>query len=310
MKKIISIIVIFNFLFIDSGFSLDIKKRTVVDGVDRYYFVHLPYRYKKENKMPVVFVLHGGLGNAQTAMRMTDMNSLADKEKFIVVYPNGTGRFKNRFLTWNASYNCCGYAMREEIDDVKFINKVIEEIKNDYNVDKQRIYVSGMSNGGMMSYRLACELSKKIAAIAVVAGALNYQYCSPVDTVPVIIFHGKKDYHVPFNGGVGKKSVGRFYRKKYGLEPRADQPVDTAVDFWCKNNGCQPTAKVIENEQLIKKVYDQCVDETELVLYIIKNGGHSWPGGVKLRKRADDPVEDIVATEIIWDFFSRHKKNN
>ncbi|HUJ70694.1 MAG TPA: PHB depolymerase family esterase, partial [Verrucomicrobiae bacterium] len=169
-------------------------------GRDRVYSLHLPPAYDGKHLLPLVIVLHGGGGNAEGAIRMTGFNQKADKEGFVVVYPNGSGRLKTRLLTWNSG-NCCGYALDSGVDDVGFIRALIDELKKTRAVDPQRVYATGISNGGMMTYRLACELSDKIAAIAPVAGALNLENCQPTRPVSVIIFHGTADEHVLYNGG-------------------------------------------------------------------------------------------------------------
>jgi polyhydroxybutyrate depolymerase len=152
------------------------------DGRVRTYLVHLPASYSKDKTWPLVLVLHGGGGNGEQVAKMTGFSRKADQEGFIAVYPNGTGLWQNRFLTWNAG-NCCAYAYENRIDDVGFIRALIGQLRKDYAVDDRRIYAAGISNGGMMSYRLACGLSDLIAAIGPVAGAQNID-CKPAQPSP------------------------------------------------------------------------------------------------------------------------------
>ena len=278
--------------------SQDVSNSFIVDGRERSYLVHLPLHYTKQKSFPLVFVLHGGGGDMECSVRMSGINDKADKENFIVIYPNGTGKLKGKLLTWNSG-NCCGYAMKNNIDDVNFMRALIEKIENDYNADKKRIYFTGISNGAMMSYRIACELSDKIAAIAPVAEALNCP-CNSKHPVSVIIFHGTEDQHVPYNGGAGEKSV----------EKRIDNSVSYAVNLWTKNNDCMPTPKREDFGNIIHDIYTGGQAGSAVELYTIKGQGHAWPGGKKgLRNgNADDPTQEISATDIMWEFFKSHPK--
>ncbi|HJY87163.1 MAG TPA: hypothetical protein VKE24_10035, partial [Candidatus Acidoferrales bacterium] len=152
-------------------------------------------------------------------------------ENFLVAYPSGTGR-SSRMPTWNSG-NCCGYAMENKVDDVAFIRALIDNLEHNYSVDPRRIFVTGISNGGMMSYRIGCELADQIAAIAPVEGAQNID-CWPSGPVSVILFHGSKDRLVPFRGGSTPFQIG---------PRRTDNSVANAVAFWVKQDGCSLTPK-------------------------------------------------------------------
>ena len=196
-----------------------------VAGVRRTFLVHVP-RARHSPKSPLVVLLHGGGGNGEQAMNAYRMNEVADREGFLVAYPNGSGRVE-RLLTWNAG-NCCGYAMRERVDDVAFIRAMVEAIDRRFHVDRARVFATGMSNGGMMAHRLGCEASDLFAAIGVVSGALNIP-CHPADEVAAMIIHGTADEHVPYEGGTGSKS----------LEDRVDLSVAHAVETWRAVDGCK-----------------------------------------------------------------------
>jgi polyhydroxybutyrate depolymerase len=142
-----------------------------IDGRTRTYLLHTPPGYDRHRRTALVLVLHGATQSPDGAERMSGMSALADREKFLVAYPGGTGRL-SRVPTWNAG-NCCGYALTHKVDDVAFIRALIDKLEHDYPVDPKRVYIAGISNGAMMSYRLACELSDKIAAITPVEGAQN-----------------------------------------------------------------------------------------------------------------------------------------
>ncbi len=277
----------------------DYKQFLMSDGRARSYVVHVPPAPAAGKPLPLVIVLHGGGGNADNAIRMTGFSEKADKEGFIAVYPNGTGKLKNRLLTWNAGH-CCGYAFEEKIDDVGFIRTLIEKLQSQFNVDPKRIYATGMSNGAMMTYRLGCELSDKIAAIAPVAGTLGTESCRPESPVSVIIFQGTADEHVLYEGGKP--------RKGFGKPERVDKSVSYAVSLWARNNGCSPVPQRQEKGNIVQETYTGCREGKEVILHTIKGGGHAWPGGEKGRLQADEPTQEISATELIWDFFSRHPK--
>lgn len=275
-----------------------------VGGLERTYVVHLPAGYGtgKEKPVPLVLVLHGGGGNASSAARISGFNAKSNQEGFIVVYPNGTGRFrKDVVLNWNAG-NCCGYAMDNNVDDVAFLRALIEKVQRDHNVDRKRIFVTGLANGGMMAYRAACELSDTIAAVAPVAGALNVRECKPRFPVSVVIFHGTADGHVPYQGGEPKKLFER-------LRKRVDKPVSYAISLWVRSNGCSPVPRKEQRGSVLRENYTEGKDGTEVSVYTIKGEGHTWPGGKKGRyPGADEPTREISATNVMWEFFKNHPK--
>ena len=263
--------------------SLDIGGRT------RRYFLHAPPGYDGKKPLPLVLVLHGGGQSPESAERMSGMSAKADKEGFLAVYPSGTGR-SSRMPTWNSG-NCCGYAMQNNVDDVTFLRALIDQLEHDYSVDPRRIFVTGISNGGMMSYRIGCELADKIAAIAPVEGAQNID-CRPSGPVSVIVFHGSADRLVPFNGGSTPFQIG---------PKRSDNSVANAVAFWVKNDGCSPNPKHEENSAAHTDIYSGCKNGTGVALYAIQGGRHLWPGS---RIRGNS----VPATDLMWSFFVQHPK--
>ena len=260
-----------------------------VDGRERTYLMHLPPVYDGKHPLPLIIVLHGGGGNAQGAVRMTGFNRKADKEGFVVVYPNGSGRLKARLLTWNSG-NCCGYALDNNIDDVGFIRTLVDELVRTRGIDPKRVYATGISNGGMMAYRLACEVSDKIAAIAPVAGALNLENCRPAGPVSVIIFHGTADEHVRYDGGEPIRRA--------DTHMRVDKPVSYAVSFWVKRNGCSETPQRGEKGSIRTQIYGGGKDGAEVALYTINGGNHAWPGGEASLLGAE-PTKEISATDLM-----------
>lgn len=187
-----------------SGASATLKpgmhRRAVnVSGQQRSYLVHLPAD-RPNTPSAVVLVFHGGGGNAENAVRMSGFDRAADKHGFVAVFPDGSGRMQERFLTFNSG-NCCGAALDEKVDDVAFKRALIMDLTTIVSVDYQRLFVTGMSNGGMMAYRLACEAADLFAAAAPVAGANNLEACNPARPVAMLAVHGTDDRSVKFAGG-------------------------------------------------------------------------------------------------------------
>ena len=266
-------------------------------GRTRTSILHVPSSYVEGTAVPLVILMHGGGGNGAQGQRAYGMDAVADREGFLVAYPNGTGNFGN-LLTWNAA-NCCSYAYENNVDDVGFLRALVDELERTYSIDPRRIYATGMSNGGMMTYRLGCQMADKLAAIAPVAGALNETSCTPSDPLPVIVFHGTDDQHVPYNGGVGPET----------LYPRVDEPVSHAIDFWVGRDQCvtTPVTETSPSGNITTDTYGGGVRGTEVVLYTIRDGGHAWPGGAG-NPIGDEPTQEISASELIWEFFERHPK--
>jgi len=275
-------------------------------GRTRSYLVHVP---PGEGKRPAVLVFHGGGGNARQAARMSGMNGIADREGFLAVYPNGTGRLGRWLLTWNSGY-CCAYALRHGVDDVGFVRRLIGELVSRYGADPDRIYVTGMSNGGMMAHRLAAELSDLVAAAAPVAGSIGgkaserapeYVIPKPRRPVAMVILHGKKDRHLRYEGG----------EPVITLTPgRMDLPVSAAVEFWVKKNGCapEPVREAAVEGHVVKETYTGCRDGADVVLYTLEHGGHVWPGSRRPRLWSDDACRKFPASEVIWEFFEAHPR--
>lgn len=271
------------------------------NGLSREYMLYIPSSLKADQPSALVLNLHGGGGNALTEQKFTGMNKTAEKYGFIVAYPQGIpSLLTNNMRTWNAG-SCCGRAKRINSDDVSYIKAVINDIEKNYNIDNKRIYSTGMSNGAMMSYRLACEASDKIAAIAPVAGTLNVDICTPVRPVSIIHFHGTDDDYCTFEGGVGKKSISKLNFKS----------VPYSINTWKKLNICPTEAKVTyKNGDAICLTYGPCKNKSEITLCTIQNMGHTWPGSSEIkRKFLGKYNNDISANEAMWEFFKKHHLN-
>jgi polyhydroxybutyrate depolymerase len=264
-------------------------------GIDRTYVVHVPASYDGSRAVPLVLVLHGSGGDAEDADRISGMSAKSDAEGFLAVYPEGTGT--NR--TFNAGL-CCGYAGRTMTDDVAFMRDVVADVSADYLVDPKGIYAAGMSNGAMMAHRLGCEMSDVVAAIAPVAGALEAVDCAPAEPVSAIVFHGTADAIVPYDGGPAA-TVPRGMDADY-------EPVSTAVDQWATTAGCTGTTDEQVRQNVARSLRTGCQEGYGVELYTVADGGHAWPGGEPGWEGGDVPVTDVVATDLIWDFFAAHPK--
>jgi polyhydroxybutyrate depolymerase len=277
----------------------DVNRVLGAGGLQRDYTLHVPPGYDGRRPTPLLVVLHGGGGNGQSMARMTGFSALADRKGFLVVYPDGTGLFRGRLLTWNTC-DCCGWALDHHVDDVSFIRRLLDTLERDWRIDVRRVFATGISNGGMMAYRLGCELSDRFAAIAPVAGAMDCPSCSPSEPVSVIVFHGTGDERVPYEGGIPKRQADRHRR--------VDQPVSHAVSFWVRHDGCSATADRKEEGHIVRETYSFCRSGAAVELVTILGGGHAWPGGQKWAAWAPEPTHETSATEAMWEFFAAHPK--
>ena len=268
------------------------------DGRARDYILHVPPAFDATRPAALVMVFHGGGGKAQNAVRMTGFNDLADEKGFLVVYPNGTGRLEEQVLTWNGG-GCCGRAMLENVDDVGFARAILADLQTVAAVDLKRVYATGMSNGGIMAYRLACEASDIFAAIGSVSGTLNFPPCAPTERVAVIHFHGTDDQQLPYEGGIGPKSL---------TQVDYASALDS-VGFWVAFNGCESQPATGELNGNRREVWEGCEGGSSVELVTILGGGHAWPGSQSPGwVGGDEPTQSISATNLIWDFFAAHPK--
>lgn len=278
----------------------DYSRTIQMDGSERSYLVHIPPKYDSKKPTPVVLAFHGGGANAAHMVSYCGLNRKADEAGFIVVYPNGTGRL-DKLLTFNAG-NCCGYAMTNRIDDVEFTRRILDDLATSTNVNAKMVFATGMSNGAIMSYRLASELSDRIAAIAPVGGPMGTEKCEPSRAVSVIHFHGTDDENAPFNGGTGK-----------GLSGTEFYSVEHSIQAWVKANGCnrKPVVtrfpdKAKDGTLVSRKTYGSGKDGAEVVLVEIAGGGHTWPGQEPRLKALGRSTRDISANDLMWEFFQKH----
>ncbi len=277
----------------------DHTRTLTVDGLKRTYLVHIPKKYDPKTPGPVVLALHGAAMNGPMMVSFSGLTEKADAAGFVVVYPSGTGT--GPFLTWNAG-GFTGKMAEGKPDDVAFISKLLDDLGTVVTVDEKRVYACGMSNGGMMCYRLAAELSDRIAAVAPVAGTVAIDESKPKRPVPVIHFHGSKDGIVPFEMPKGKRPS---FMKLKGVEE--------SVQTWVKLNGCddKPKAETLSKDgdemKVIRTTYGNGKDGSEVVLVVIEGGGHTWPGRKPPVGFIGKSAKNVSANDLMWEFFQKHK---
>lgn len=279
-----------------------IKRSIQWQGIERNYLLHLPPVEFMLRSMPVVVNIHGGGGTAKGTSRLNKdrFNELADQEGFIVVYPNAIDK------SWNDGRSQILKPRNKNVDDVGFIAAIIEELKQIYDVDLTRIYATGMSNGGFMTTRLLCDRADLFRGGAVVTASISKEYfpnCAPSQRVGVLVMNGTDDPLVPYDGGQIK-----VFRKTRG----EILSTDDYLNFWITQNQCdtQSTTEMVPDTNTndgssVSIQSFECDPKYPVVLYKIKGGGHTWPGGKQyLGKRIIGTTNrDINACDVIWDFF-------
>lgn len=279
-----------------------VEKSIQTTSGERGYLLFTPH--KKPGKKPLVIVLHGGGGNGQNAADMTDFQRVAMKHQFYLAFPNGSGRKRERLLTWNARH-CCGYAMKQNVDDVGFIRTLIDRLIATEQIDEKRIYVTGMSNGAMLTHRLGIELGDRVAAIATVVGTLFGDEVPTTMSLPVMIINGALDKAVKPEGG---QPGGRA---AFAWDGTPTKPSQYQATFWAKVNQCEAspayTEIMLKNAKTLSLQYS-CPRGSEVIYHLIGDNGHAWPGGKKGSKRGDEPGKSFNASEEIWSFFARHAR--
>jgi polyhydroxybutyrate depolymerase len=272
-------------------------------GLERSYIVHVPAQAKTPAAVIVAF--HGGGGNARGQQQYSGLDALAEREGFLAVYPNGTGRMKDRLLVWNAG-TCCGVASERNVDDVGFVAALLDDLAARISIDPKRVYATGMSNGAMMAHRVAAELPDRFAAIATVAGEMVFTG-APRHAVPVLDIHSVDDPRAPYAGGLGPPFPMTNNRV---LHP----PVSETLARWSAANGCKGEPRTAETRKgsgpttahtATHLAYQGC--SVPLEHWKLTGAGHVWPGGRRDHlTRILGPGTDVIdANEEMWKFFSR-----
>ena len=276
------------------------SEKMTVDGRERTYVLNLPPNYYTSKDFSLVIAMHGGGGDALQFESSTKLTEKSKTAQFIVVYPEGvksTGVLSAR--TWNAG-NCCDYARDNNIDDVNFIRQLIDKLISSYKINPKKVYATGHSNGGMMSYRLACELSNKIAAIAPNGCTMVVtQACNPTHPMPILQMQSELDTKVPYKGGSGSG---------VGTSGIIFPSMDFVLESWALKNICKtPTKTVTVNSNYTFTKWSNCGNNTTIQYYLTKDGGHAWPGGEAGSVIGDTPSTVINANDLLWDFFQQYQ---
>lgn len=274
------------------------KDHITVDGLNREFLTYLPAGNIKTDQLPLIISLHGNLGTPADQFKLTDLKTLADQEHFMVICPAGIDR------SWNDGRPT--KANSKGVDDVKFIDQLITYAIKTYHADAGRIYVTGMSNGGFMTSRIACELSNRIAAAAVVSASMDVDAgYLPQKPLPVMYIQGSKDPFIPFLGGVMKRGAGgNIYSHADVLKQWAE------ADHCNSKPGCisLPTA-VNDGTTVLKEEYINPATNIKVIGYTITNGGHAWPGGFEYLPKIIIGIttKNLDASQVIWNFFKDYR---
>jgi polyhydroxybutyrate depolymerase len=279
----------------------------------RSYWIHVPPSYDGSKAVPLVIVLHGatpfdlkdplGFFRSNWQENYSEFSEKADEEGFIVVYPNAKLILLHLKYEYDPEYYPAW--IYKFTDDVGFIRDLINKMEHEYTINSSRIYVTGFSSGGMMSYSIGAYLSDIVAAIAPVAGTIGmrwsgdepyYYIPTPANPVSVIAFHGTNDSDISYNGSLFVVSVNK------------------SISFWVEHNRCNPVPEINTSAsgKIIRKIYTNGENGTEVVLYTTVGGNHWWPGNHWTSSPGYpfliDTIQEISATELIWEFFAAHPK--
>jgi len=274
-----------------------------IDGQTRQYRLFTPSAWAPGETRSLVIALHGGGSSARALETYSGLSDKAAQAGFMVAYPDGSAVL-GRLRTWNAG-TCCGYAQKKNVDDVGFLSALIDSLVRRHGVDSRRVYVAGISNGGMMAYRLAAERPGQIAAVASVAGTLAIPPEQVRTTVPMLHFHGTADRFVPYDGGRGDRTLADVEHSS----------VDATMNAWIRANQAGDRAQVRElpdsaddGTRVWRIRHASPRDPGAVTLYRIEGGGHTWPGRAGHERLLGPVTRDISANDILWDFFRAHPR--
>ena len=278
-----------------SEYSID------VNGVERTYLLAVPL-HTFTDQLTLVLVFHGGGGSPTGIANTTQMHVLGEQNGFMVVYPAGLSNTPTSSASWNSGGDPPqGWAEISRVDDVGFIQALLQKLKSQYPIDPTRIFATGISRGGMFAYHLACRMGGAIAAIAPVAATLNSVGCTLAEPVSLLHIHGTNDQNVPYYGGSGK----------YSARGADWPPAPQGIDFFRQNNSCaMNTTEIFKNADTTCLRYSSCAENQYVSYCLITNGGHVWPGSTPSARVQQEGIyvtQDFDASSAIWQFFSvRH----
>lgn len=268
-----------------------------VDGRTRTYRLYVPSSVTPQSApVPLLIALHGGGGSGEQFEQVTGYDGLAESNRFIVAYPDGTtsdqaGTAAPPLRTWNAGA-CCGIAQRMDVDDVGYVRLLIAHLAEQHPIDPKRVFVTGHSNGGMLAYRLACQLADVVAAVGVQSATLEFSGCRPSRPVSLLHIHGSADENVPINGGTGTNSVSRvsFNPPLQGVETIA------AADGCGPQPGRQPD---LDNADVQIQAWQGCADHSQVTFVTVDGAAHPWMGQSDARS-ASGAYPGLDSSAVIW----------
>ena len=291
--KYTTVILLFTGFVFSSSAQQTINASITHDGIERDYIIYVPEIYDGSKAVPLILNFHGFGSSASQQMFYGDFRDIADTEGFLLVHPEGTTFIGNQF--WNVGFP----GLSSTIDDVGFTEALIDELANSYAIDLDRVYATGMSNGGFMSFLLACQLSEKIAAVASVTGSMTqdtFNDCNAQLPTPVLQIHGTEDDVVSYN------------------ENNLSLPIPDVISYWVDHNNCEttpttttlPDVDVSDGSTIEYSVYEDGDNGITTEHMKVIGGGHTWPGSVLNTAGTN---QDIDASMEIWLFFSRYDIN-
>jgi polyhydroxybutyrate depolymerase len=281
------------------------EKEVTVNGLARRFILYLPQSYSRSSSLPVIFLFHGGGGTPRSVLMINDgddFRNISENDNVILIAPEGIKK------SWNDGRET--KADKLNVDDVRFVKFLIKYLEKNYSADSTRIYATGISNGGFMTSRLGYETGDKFAAIAVVAATMSEAIAErnyhPDFVLPVMYIHGTADPLVKFNGGTETVGATGAYLSHQAV-----------IDKWISLNNCETTPVVtqlpdISNDgtTVTRREFFGVTKDAVVISYVINNGGHTWPGGRQYlpKKYIGNVCRDMNACNVIWDFFSKHKR--
>lgn len=282
-------------------------KDITVDGLVRQYILYAPEGIEEEGPVPLLIAVHSNSVDAEEMVRFSGFNEIADRDRFIILYPNAIGGLWSLRI-WSAN---SGIYIA---DDIAYIDAALDQVLEDHDIDANRIYAMGNSGGGLMSLQLACDLSDRIAAVVSIAGGTMFDAlfssCFPTAPVAVLLMHGTADTIAPFNGGDSF------------LGPFLNAPMRSVADstrFWLANNGCVdapittflPEIDPDDGTSVFVDEYLECSSKADVVVYTIVNGGHSWPGAPPFAESFFGATsQEISGTDVSLAFLFSHSRED
>lgn len=300
MKKLLYLFIIVTATACNSNNDGSVEDETIVlefydsilsDGLERTYFVHLPENYNTSLSYPLIFAMHGGgILGYEGIEGQSQLSELSDLENFIVVYPEGLRTFG--FRTWNS-----GDCFATAVDDVSFINSLLEKLKLELSINSKKVYATGFSNGGQLAYKLANRHPDKFAAVSAVAGVLLDVPFNPITKVPIIHFHSYQDTTAPYNGGLSDA-------------PNVDcefPSVESTLELIANNYNCSVIKETIFSDSNTYDFfrYSDCESDVEIQLYVSQDGEHTWSGGLAFPDM--EVTNHFNASSLMWGFFKNYE---